>query len=118
VDLLDLGKWTSILWGLRRIAEDEFTVHIPTKIYTSYLKERIDIGIEAIDELQKKAEIGKIPPTPLSKVTTGIPDFEAIEKERAGLAGEEPRVLPKRGKWTTLPPAPARLPTTPEEDEP
>lgn len=92
--------------GLRRIAEDEFTVYIPKKIYGDYLKQRIDLGIEAVDELLALGEQGTIPPAPLDAVMKTAPNFEELEKERAKVMEEKPRELPKRRPWTTLPPAP------------
>jgi len=92
--------------ALRKIKEDEFTVYIPVKVYGSYLKQRIDLGIEAVDEILNKGESGEIPPSELKKVVETAPNFENLEKERARLVGEKPRELHRRRRWTTLRPAP------------
>lgn len=91
-----IKEWYTTKGGglrLRRIATDEFTAYIPNRYYARYLKERIELGEESVEELLAAVEEGKISKETAGKVLKGLPDFKKLRGElrkvRAG-AGSSP----------------------------
>jgi len=79
-----IKEWYTTKTGglrLRRIATDEFTAYIPNRYYAKYLKDRIELGEESVEELLAAVDGGTVTKTTADKVLEGLPDFKKLRDE-------------------------------------
>ncbi len=65
----------------RRVATDSFTPRIPDKHYAKYLKDRIELGETAIDELLEAVDGGEVKEDIAAKKLKEVPDFNKLRAE-------------------------------------
>lgn len=65
----------------RKIAVDQFTPRVPDKHYARYLKDRIELGEEAIDDLLEAVNAGEVKEELAAKTLKDLPEFEKLRGE-------------------------------------
>lgn len=81
--LATIKEWYTTKYGtlkLRKIAEEEFTAHIPNEIYAPYLDKRMSVGMEAVGELLTAVEAGKVKKDVAKDIIKDMPREMAEEK--------------------------------------
>jgi hypothetical protein len=67
----------------RKVAIDQFTPRVPNKHYARYLKDRIELGEEAIDDLLDAVKEGEVKEDIAAKTLRGLPNFHKMRGELA-----------------------------------
>jgi len=93
--LAKIQEWRKIKGRMKLVeadfGSDEFTCHVPTEIYAKYLKPRIHLGVEAVDEALAISEERAMAST--EQQSTGIKEVtkEALAQKRGKRHKKEKR---------------------------